>query len=770
MNTTKFYFALLILLISKLNLLFAVTDKYRIMFNGNPSTEVTLGFDSYTTYHNPIVYYDTSPIDINNLSNYSSKTPDKKEVAYGMVNCFVRLDSLIPNQQYYFVIKDVNSTSEIYNFETISNSNNDQLSILAGSDSRNNIEVRRTANKIVSKLNAHALLFGGDMTNEGSSEEWKDWLNDWQLSISETNRITPLIVCRGNHEKLNSMIVKLFDTSPEVYYANTLGGNLLRTYTLNSEIPLSGSQTEWLEEDFNNNQDVIWKFVQYHAPMRPHVTVKTEGASQYARWANLFYQNSVDIVMEGDAHTVKTTWPLIPCSGGFNCHQGFKRNDAAGITFIGEGTFASPLRSNDDIKPWTRDSGMFFQFKWLFINKSKIEIRTIVYDDLTDTDQIESLTQSNRFTIPQNLEIWNPSNGSVVMLNGPELNEPKCEIIKPANNSMYENFDNISFNAEASSPVNLAELEVYINGNLYNTFTNINRQNITYSLNWQPVLEGIYFISIIAKDVNGLSSAMQTHVVTVGSRSNISRTSTININSDEFYEKLSNGYIQQNTTRLKICSDQKFLQGLRFTGINIPHNATIESANILFETSNGSGDAYAEIWAENSSDGLPFLTSAWNISQRLKSNNSVVWNDIPNWFGSPPIADRTTPELSNLIQELVNLPDWTIESPIVFLIKGDGTRNAKSYYSIDNMLNPYGIGPPILRVQFSLPNCTTCVTVGNSDLPENSYHTKDCIVSDKPIPSNAQNVEYSATSSVQLNSGFSVSPNTNFSITNKGCY
>lgn len=258
-----------------------------------------------------------------------------------------------------FLIDNHSSTAKSVNFETVAargnttkpkkNKQKHKHSKKSTKDSRNNLEVRRTANKIVGKLNAHALLFGGDMTTDGTNEEWMTWLNNWQLSISENNRITPLIVCSGNHED-NAMIADLFDTSAEVYHANSFGGNLFRTYTLNSESPIFGSQTDWLEEDFNNNQEVIWKLAQYHTPMRPHVASKAEGSNQYAYWANLFYQYSADIVMEGDAHTAKTTWPVIPCSGGFNCHQGFKRNDAVCITFIGEGTYASTVRPNNDTK------------------------------------------------------------------------------------------------------------------------------------------------------------------------------------------------------------------------------------------------------------------------------------------------------------------------------------------------------------------------------------------------------------------------------------
>ncbi len=752
------------LCIGSIQLLWGTTDKYRLMFNGNPSTEVTLGFNASNISNNPLVYYSTSLIEVNNLSSYPVKTPYRKEEAYGMVNCFVHFTNLSPNQRYYLVVKDHNSISEVYHFETISTSNNTNLSILAGSDSRNNFEVRRTANKIVGKLCAHAILFGGDMTDNGTSEEWERWLNDWQLTISETNRLTPLIICRGNHESNNAMLQHLFDTNPEVYYANTFGGNLLRTYTLNSETALYGSQTDWLENDLNNHQNVTWKFVQYHTPMRPHVITKSEGARQYARWANLFYQNSVDIVMEGDAHTVKTTWPLIPCSGGFDCYQGFRRDDKAGITFIGEGTYASPLRANSDIKPWTRASGEFFQFKWLFVNKEKIEIRTIVYDDITDTDAIESLTPSNRFIVPQNLDIWNPPNGAVITLHNSTSNVPECNLIQPSNNSMHQKFDNVLISAAAGGAANIAQVEVYINGSLNTTI-----YNAPYNYYWQPAIEGNYIISVIAKDTNGLSSTMSLSAVSVGPRTNVLHAAKININSDEYFETLTTGAINTMRFKNKICDNNKYLQGFRFTGLNIPKNSIIESARILFETAGGGGQADAQIWAEKNAYSVPFFNEKYNISQRQKTTNLVNWNNIPDWFDTPSIADRTTPDLSSIIQELVNQPDWRIESPIVFLIKGTGIREVKSFYSLDHRGRPYDVGAPTLSIQYSMRPCASCVTINNSELPENDYHTKDCIITNTAIPAYAQQVEYSAKSEVQLNSGFSVTIGTNLTINNDGC-
>jgi len=54
MNTSKKIFALIVFVISIATQLNAETGKYRLMFNGNPSTEITIGFDAYVTYLNPI--------------------------------------------------------------------------------------------------------------------------------------------------------------------------------------------------------------------------------------------------------------------------------------------------------------------------------------------------------------------------------------------------------------------------------------------------------------------------------------------------------------------------------------------------------------------------------------------------------------------------------------------------------------------------------------------------------------------------------------------
>jgi len=690
----------------------AETGRFRAMFGNNPSTDITIGFDAYAPNTNPVLYLSRSPIDVNNLSSYTSQKPDIANSQFEMETRFVKLTGLLPGRTYYFVVKDNFSTSKVYHFETTSNHKDAQLSIIAGGDSRSNIEVRAVANKVVSKLQAHAFAFDGDFTDNGNvhPEQWQQWLDDWQLTISSNNRITPIIPARGNHESNNVMLSYLFDCPENMYYTKSLGGGLLNVYTLNSEITFSGasSQTTWLKNELANSTNT-WKFVQYHDPIRPHVAGKLEGAIQYAYWANLFYQYGVDVVLESDAHTVKTTWPLIPCAGGFDCYEGFKRDDSNGTVYIGEGSYAAPLRESDDDKPWTRDSGKFHQFKWLFVNKDQMEIRTVKYDIDTDTDAINELPVNNRFTIPRNLDVWNPPNGSVVTLYKPTSGIPTCTLTIPEDNTMYFNLNNVEIEANASGKSAIRQVQFYVDGALIGT-----DRSAPYQLNWKPTSNSVYMLSAIAKDVNGLTSAIDFSAINIENENNIVRTSSIDISSDEYYEKTIGSITK--TAKIKVSGGAK-LQGLRFNGINIPPNATIESANITFRATIGSRTTSSTtFWAEKTTNSIPFRGDKNNLSNRIKTDRLVEWNNMPDWSNC---GEYTSVDLSPIIQELVNLPNWTIESPVTFFMSGIGNREAKSstaptICAMDN--ETVKNNSPKLIVRFSISDCPSEIIIKSNTL------------------------------------------------------
>ncbi len=386
------------------------TGKYRLTLHDNPATSAVIGWEQISG-DDPVVYYG----DLDHGQDWEQYKWDVKPhrtVDYAeMETHFVRLTGLTPNTSYFFVIKDSEGVSKRLWFRTAPMERNTRLSVIAGGDSRNNPVPRRNANLMVSKLKPHVILFDGDMTARGTPAEWKEWFDDWQLTISDDGRMYPVIVARGNHEANNEMVFNLFDTpNRNIYYAITVGDNLARIYTLNSEISIAGMQTAWLRKDLSEHRDTKWRIAQYHKPMRPHVSNKREGEMQYMHWAQLFYDEKVQLVVECDAHTVKTTWPIKPSTKDKN-DEGFVRENRRGTVYVGEGCWGAPLRANDDTKSWTRDSGMFNQFKWIFIDKKGIEIRTIKTDN---AELVSPVHNDSVFVIPSNIDIWNPPNGAVV--------------------------------------------------------------------------------------------------------------------------------------------------------------------------------------------------------------------------------------------------------------------------------------------------------------------------------------------------------------------
>lgn len=392
---------------------FAGSRFVRATFKADPATTMNIGFDARNTSKTEAkIFYGTEDHGRDTASYTLTKTIDKNVFYKGMYNAFSQLSGLKADTTYYFVIKDAKGVSPVYSFRTLPDRPDVRLSIIAGGDSRNNRKPRQNANLLVAKIRPHVVLFGGDMTNLGSTIEWIDWFEDWEKTMGADGRLTPVVVTRGNHELTNSILVNLFDITPENYYALSFGGNLIRAYTLNTEASIAGTQTEWLTADLKAHSEATWRISQYHTPMRPHVSDKSEGNAQYQAWAKVFFDLNMDLVIESDAHTVKITWPLEPSTGA-GSDEGFKRNDAKGTVYLGEGCWGAPLRDADDAKAWTRDSGSFNHFNWLFVDQSKLEIRTIKVDN---AENVGSLDEERRFEMPSGLDVWTPKNGSMITL------------------------------------------------------------------------------------------------------------------------------------------------------------------------------------------------------------------------------------------------------------------------------------------------------------------------------------------------------------------
>ncbi|WP_299113639.1 fibronectin type III domain-containing protein [uncultured Winogradskyella sp.] len=596
---------------------YANNDRYRIILVDDPATTITIGWDQ-TSGTNPIVYYDTVDHGTDHTLYTFSKTVDRGILAKGMENRFARLTGLTPNTDYYFVINDSEGTSQRFWFRTAPNDNS-RLSFIAGGDSRNFRTPRRAANLLVSKLKPHGVLFAGDMTDDSTDIEWIKWFDDWQDTIASDGRMFPIIPARGNHED-GSEIYDLFDTNVDSYYAITFGNNLFRAYTLNTEISVLGSQRTWLQNDLAASSGVTWKAAQYHKPMRPHTGSKSENSVIYNSWAQIFYDNGVRLVVDCDSHTAKTTWPVMPSSGPNN-DEGFVVEQTNGTVYTGEGCWGAPLRENNDDKSWTRNSGSFNQFKLIFVETSKIELRTIKVDN---ADLVGEVSNTDPFTLPANLDVFSPPSGDVVTISN--SNDVSCPV--------------------AYSPCDDGDANT------------------------------IYDEEDGSCNCLGYDSLNTTAYVT-----------EVSASSDDAEEDILTGTVDVASSDLELVFDGgDQIIGVRFDDIAIPKSATILRAYVQFsvdERDTPQTPTSLTVHGELSPNSLTF-SSVNNISSRTLTTNSTSWNDIPEWgtVGNAGFYQRT-PDLTDIVTEIIAQPGWAFENAVTFIISGSGERIANSYNDND---------------------------------------------------------------------------------------
>lgn len=460
-------------LVATLTLVLTATQaqpkNFRTMYREDPSSSVVIGWSQIIALPTngtnfKLFYSETDHGQDTTAYKQDNETVAPQKVVKNfksMDHYFVRLTNLEANTPYYFVvaydtpsltgvggIPGISTTelTERYWSATMPDNPNEPLSIISGGDSREDLEhpdqtlqsitIRREANKMVAKLNPHVVFFGGDYTFASADNEWMDWLDDWELTYSSSNKITPIVAAAGNHEYApfggiqagSQILTSIFDVpQDDVYFALTFGGNLLRLYTLNTEVAISGDQSDWLKDDLVATDTLVhWKMAQYHKPIRPHESGKSDQNTAYAEWAQAFYDFQVRLVFESDAHVVKTTYPLMPTTldngenndEGFESDMNFVRTENRGTVYVGEGTWAA-LRHGNDAKVWTRAMGGFNQVKWVWVTKDTVEVRTVITFDPSDEEyvnNIPALDDNTRFTEPVEVQVWNPATGKVVFI------------------------------------------------------------------------------------------------------------------------------------------------------------------------------------------------------------------------------------------------------------------------------------------------------------------------------------------------------------------
>ncbi len=217
---------------------------------------------------------------------------------------------------------------------------------------------------------------------------------------------------------------------------------------------------------------------------------------------------------------------------------------------------------------------------------------------------------------------------------------------------------------------------------------------------------------------------------------------SISSGANDIEERTSNGTISTSDAALDmvIKGNTTYTTGLRWTNLTIPPGATITNAYITLTANASTSDASTlNIGAIDIGNLTAFSTANYSLTNLPRTTSVATWSNVPAWTVG---ATYNTPDLSAVVQEVVDRNDWGAGNAIAFVIDGSGTRRATSFE---------GGAPPELFIEYELYLCDTAVvtiTVDNINdapnavddvvtIPEDGAANGDLLANDSDIENNA---------------------------------
>lgn len=165
-------------------------------------------------------------------------------------------------------------------------------------------------------------------------------------------------------------------------------------------------------------------------------------------------------------------------------------------------------------------------------------------------------------------------------------------------------------------------------------------------------------------------------------------STTVSSDSDDAEENIDGGGIDLTSSDLEMVHDDGVLGvgskdqwiGIRFTNIDVPKDAIIDSVFLQFTVKSSDNDpAILQIHGEEFFNSPTFSDLDYNISSRPRTDSSIYWT-VPSWDSEDESGWRqTTPNLSGLLSEIIGQPLWQQGNSVTFIIGGSGRRSAFSH-------------------------------------------------------------------------------------------
>ena len=202
---------------------------------------------------------------------------------------------------------------------------------------------------------------------------------------------------------------------------------------------------------------------------------------------------------------------------------------------------------------------------------------------------------------------------------------------------------------------------------------------------------GTYTVSLVVTDTGGNASATLTKSVTVNVSVSGAVDRQVAASSDDA-EESSSGSVNLSSGDLELIHDgSDQVVGMRWTNVTVPKNAIISRAYVQFRAKESQSEATTLTIRGQAADNAATFSSS-KFSTRSRTSTAGTWSPA-SWSSGSAGAAQQTPDLSGVIQEIVNRGEWASGNALALIINGTGHRTA---YSFDGS----AADAPLLHVEY----------------------------------------------------------------------
>ncbi|MBA3705209.1 MAG: metallophosphoesterase [Bacteroidetes bacterium] len=274
---------------------------------GNPLTGLTITWRNTTTANDSIKWGYTATMEKRTFAGV-------KRIGVPTTDYFFKyvFGTVIPNSTIYYKLFDSKAktwtTRMVYSTADVNNTT--KFSFLGMGDSRTGLSIWNQVATLANSKRADFTIFTGDIVADASiSSDWSNWFINGKTYI-QNNLIYH---CMGNHDASGEVNFKNSFDLPQtngssLYYSFTYGNAIF--IALNSEDPTNSTQTAWLKNTLQANQNKTWKIIFFHRPFYTIGNHTGEMDSYFNTWWKTFDDYGVDLIVNGHDHMYERSKPI----------------------------------------------------------------------------------------------------------------------------------------------------------------------------------------------------------------------------------------------------------------------------------------------------------------------------------------------------------------------------------------------------------------------------------------------------------------------------